>query len=40
MQAGEFMTTFIYALNDGMDRRQLWRDLEDLKLAVGSDSWC
>ena len=39
MQAGEFMTTFIYALNDGMDRRQLWRDLEDLKLAVGGDLW-
>lgn len=39
MQAGEFMTIFIYALNDGMDRRQLWRDLEDLKQAVGGDSW-
>lgn len=39
MQAGEFMTTFIYALNDGMDRRQLWRDLKHFKLAVGADSW-
>ena len=33
------MGTFVYAHNDGMDRRALWTDLDYIKLSVGHFPW-
>ena len=34
-----FFLTFIYAFNDGKDRRELWSDLEVFKSGVGNSPW-
>jgi exonuclease III len=31
--------TFIYASNEGVDRRQLWLDMEDLQAMVDNSPW-
>ena len=33
------MGTFVYAYNDGMDRRRLWKELEVIKHSVGRNPW-
>jgi endonuclease/exonuclease/phosphatase family metal-dependent hydrolase len=34
-----FLPTFIYASNDGMNRRALWSDLEAFQNSIGDSPW-
>jgi hypothetical protein len=34
-----FFLTFVYASNDGIDRRELWSKLEDLHPSIGNSPW-
>jgi hypothetical protein len=35
----DYYITFIYASNEGVDRRQLWLDMEDLQAMVANSPW-